>query len=41
MGPSPADTDDLLLRNGVPVITGTGHPITLKHVQAIMDEAGI
>lgn len=27
-----------VLRNGVPVIRGTGHVITLEHVQTLMDE---
>jgi hypothetical protein len=33
--------DRPLLRNGVPVIRGTGHVITLEHVQGLMDEEGI
>lgn len=35
---SPSST---ALRNGVPVIKGTGHIITLAHIQSIMDEEGI
>jgi hypothetical protein len=29
------------IRNGVPVISATGHVITLEHVQELMDEEGI
>jgi len=29
------------LRNGVPVIRGTGHIVTLEHVRSLMDEEGI
>jgi len=30
-----------VVRNGVPVIAGTGHPVTLEHVRCLMDEEGI
>jgi hypothetical protein len=30
-----------VLRNGVPVIPATGHPITLDHVRKLMDEEGL
>jgi len=31
----------VVVRNGVPVIAGTGHPITLEHVRKLMDEEGV
>lgn len=33
--------NEVVMRNGVPVIRGTGHVITLEHVQKLMDEEGI
>jgi len=30
-----------VMRNGVPVIRGTGQVITLQHVQRLMDEEGV
>ena len=33
--------DPATLRNGVPVIGGIGHIVTLDHVQSLMDEEGI
>jgi len=29
------------LRNGVPVIRGTGRIVTLEHVRSLMDEEGV
>ena len=29
------------VRNGVPVIAGTGHQVMLEHVRRLMDEEGI
>ncbi len=29
------------LRNGVPVIRGTGHIVTLQHVRSLMEEEGM
>ena len=40
MAPS-AGKSEVTIRNGVPVIKGTGHVITIEHVQTLMDEEGI
>jgi hypothetical protein len=40
MGPSGSSGGEVM-RNGVPVIKGTGNVISLEHVQTLMDEEAI
>ena len=41
LAPTSPGLGETRIRNGVPVISATGHVITLEHVQELMDEEGI